>query len=184
MEKDFNKNYKTNNMLIDVDAYKKMNEMGQMSNENYQTKFQMQERVHNNNYLLENVHPMVDILNKSLLYKMYFSLENIKILQNGLRAGLYDISKEKFVFPQRTTTINLQLIMKSIITQFGDYTKSDVTKEIEKLNEKVLEYCVTFVYKSALSYEIFLKDQLALVVPLEHSVQSDRDHKQLQYKLW
>ena len=47
MEKDFNKNYKTNNMLIDVDAYKKMNEMGQMSNENYQTKFQMQERVHN-----------------------------------------------------------------------------------------------------------------------------------------
>ena len=115
---------------------------------------------------------------------MYFSLENIKILQNGLRAGLYDISKEKFVFPQRTTTINLQLIMKSIITQFGDYTKSDVTKEIEKLNEKVLEYCVTFVYKSALSYEIFLKDQLALVVPLEHSVQSDRDHKQLQYKLW
>ena len=177
------KKYETNSTIIDINDYNKTNE-NSIDGENYRAKFQMQEKVNVNTYLLENVDPMMDILNKSLLYKTYFSVENIKILQNGLRAGLYDISKERFVFPQETTSVNLQLIMKSIISRFGDYTKHDITKEIEMLNEKVLDYCIPFVYKAALSYEIFLKDQLQLIVPLEHSVQSDRDYKQLQSKLW
>ena len=148
------------------------------------TKFLMQERIQVKSYVTEQTDPMIDILNKSLLYKMYFSPENIRILQNGLRAGVYNLSKEKYVCPIESTYVNLQLIMKSIILRYGDYTKNDIKKEIEMLNEKVLDYCVPFVYKAALSYEIFLKDQLQLVSPLEHSIRSDRDYKQLQYKLW
>lgn len=73
--------------------------------------------------------------------------------------------------------------LNCISERFGDYAKKQVTKEITMLNKKVLDYCIDFIYKSAISYEIFLNDQLRLLVPLEHSLQVDRDFKQLQYKV-
>ena len=33
-----------------------------------------------------------------------------------------------------------------------------------------------------MSYEIFLEDQIRLILPLEHSIRSDRDYKQLQIR--
>ena len=181
MDNNSYKNYETKKTIIDMNSHNTNNNTNNKEEENCNVKFAMQERIKINT---KHNDLIMDMLTSSLLYSIYFSIENIKILQNGIRAGIYKMSNEKYVFPQDTTCINLQLIMKSIICQFGDHTNKDIKKEIEMLNEKVFDYCIPFVYKAAISYEIFLKDHLQLVVPLEHSMQTDRDYKQLQYKLW
>ena len=181
MDNNLYQNYEKKSKITDITIG---NKVDVIQEEDITTKFLMQERIKIKSCVTEQTDPMIDILSKSLLHKTYFSLENIRILQNGLRAGVYNLSKKKYVYPIESTYVNLQLIMKSVVLRYGDYTKIDIKKEIEMLNEKVLDYCVPFVYKAALSYDIFLKDQLQLVSPLEHSIRSDRDYKQLQYKLW
>ena len=186
MENNLYTNYEKKDQIIDMQLFNEKNDKNDKNNNNKDecvTKFFMQERNPIKSFIDEHSDPMTDILNKSLLYKTYFSIENIKIIQNGIRAGVYKISKDKYVFPVESTCINLQRIMKSVIQRFGDYTKKEVTIEITMMNEKVLDYCIDFIYKAAVSYEIFLNDQLRLVVPLEHSLQVDRDYKQLQYKI-
>ena len=180
MENNLYQNYETKNKITNTNT--KVSEKN--NNEDYKTKFLMQERMEVKSFAKEQVDPMIGIISKSLLYMTYFSMENIRILQNGLRAGVYSLSKEKYVFPIESTYVNLQLIMKSIISRFGNYSTADIKKEIEMLNEKVLDYCIPFVYKAALSYEIFLEDQIRLILPLEHSIRSDRDYKQLHNRTW
>ena len=54
--------------------------------------------------------------NNSLLTKAFFSIENIRILQNGIKAGVYHKSNGRFQIADQDTDI-LKIIMRSIFLQ-------------------------------------------------------------------
>jgi Family of unknown function (DUF5761) len=128
------------------------------------------------------VNSLDGILENNVLAQVYFSSGNEQILQNGIRAGVYKMSSEKFVVSQQSSD-QLKIIMRSIYLQFAVHNKDNITSHVESLNKRVFAYYIPYVYREAISYVRYLEDQSTLVVPLEHSIQTDRDFKQLQHKV-
>ena len=146
--------------------------------------FKMQERIAVKNKTTEYRGALSGIQEDNLLSKLFFSIENIQIIQNALRAGVYYLSNEKYVVPPQNMDV-LKVVMRSIYLQYSEHKENSKIKgEIEKLNKLVLNYCIPTVYSEAVGYEKYLYDQSTLVVPLELPRHHDRQYKQLQLKRW
>lgn len=119
----------------------------------------------------------------TILSQTFFSKENIEILQNGIRAGVYKRSNGQY-FVGRQNEDELKIIMRSIFLQ---YTKNDaqyITKQISSLNKLVLDFAVSQVYGEANGYMRYKFDASTLVVPLSTPIMSKTNDKQLQLKHW
>jgi len=116
------------------------------------------------------------------LSKTFFCKENINILQNGIRAGVYRKSNGRYnVAPQDLT--NLKIIMRSIFLQNAKNAPGDIKGQIRKLNSLVLEYCIPNVFNEADSYIKFKNDVSTLVVPLKRPAYvSNKGDKVLELK--
>ena len=119
----------------------------------------------------------------NMLSKVYFSAENIQILQNGLRAGVYEMSNHEIVIPPQNID-QLKIIMRSIYLQYAEHYPDNIRGQIERLNRLVLDYAVPTVYGEARGYLKYIQDQSSLVVPLEIPKHHDRQYKQLELKPW
>jgi hypothetical protein len=122
----------------------------------------------------------------NILSRAYFSAENIQIIQNGLRAGVYNISKKsgnELVVPPQNVE-QLSIIMRSIYFQHAENLGNDIKGQIERLNKLVLADVIPRVYGEAMGYLKYMQDQSSLVVPLEIPLHHDRNYKQLELKPW
>lgn len=143
--------------------------------------FKMQERIAIKNKTTEYREAIAGDLESNLLATVYFSAANIQIVQNGLRAGVYKMSNDKYVIaPQNMDT--LKIIMRSIFQQYAEFDMNNITKEVTRLNKLVLDYAILSVYNEAVGYMKYCEDQSTLAVPLELPQQVDREFKQLEMK--
>jgi hypothetical protein len=145
--------------------------------------FRMQERLAVKNKATEYREALTGTWENNVLSNAFFSAENIQIIQNGLRAGVYEMSSKKFVIaPQNIDT--LKIIMRSIYLQYAEHYPDKITEQIERLNNLVLDYAVPTVYNEAIGYVKYRLDQSTLVVPLAIPQHHDRNYKQLELKNW
>ena len=145
--------------------------------------FKMQEKIATRNKATEFREATDGIWESNVLAQVYFSAANIQIVQNGLRAGVYKTSKDKFVVaPQNIDT--LKIIMRSIYLQYAEHFEKDITGQVERLNKLVLDYAIPSVYGEAVGYVKYCEDQSSLVVPLQLPRHHDREYKQLKLKPW
>ena len=146
-------------------------------------RFQMQEKIAVKNKTSEYREALAGTWETNSLSQVYFSAENIQIVQNGLRAGVYKASGEKFVIaPQNIDT--LKIIMRSIYLQYAEHYPNNITGQVERLNKLVLDYAIPTVYNETMGYLKYCQDQSTLVVPLELPRHHDRQYKQLELKKW
>lgn len=120
---------------------------------------------------------------ENMLSRVFFSAENMQIIQNGLRAGVYTMSKRELVIPPQNTD-QLKIIMRSIYFQFAEHRLENVKGQVERLNNIVLSEIVPKVYGEAVGYLKYMQDQSTLVVPMELPLRHDRNYKQLELKPW
>ena len=170
-----------NNQILNQSAYNgRVNIVEAPSAE---MQFKMQERIAVKNKTSEYRDALAGDIESNMLATVYFSAENIQIVQNGLRAGVYKMSGDKYIIaPQNIDT--LKVIMRSIFLQYAEYDMNNIKKEVARLNKLVLDYAVSSVYNEAVGYMKYCEDQSTLVVPLELPRQSDREYKQLELKQW
>jgi|TARA_B100000282_G_C31737351_1_gene494224 hypothetical protein len=143
--------------------------------------FEMQEKIAVKNKSTEYRDALNGIFEETTLSKVYFSSENIQIIQNGLRAGVYNMSEKKYVVaPQNIDT--LKIIMRSNYLQFADHGNEDIKSEVTKLNKLVLEYAIPNVFNEVEGYIKYCQDQSTLVTPLDLPQQPDREFKTLELK--
>lgn len=117
----------------------------------------------------------------SVLSIAYFSKKNIQIIQNAIRAGVYEMSKEQYLIgPQSEDT--LKIIMRSVFLQNSANMQSHITNQIEALNKIVVDYCAKQIYGEAQGYLTYLHDASTLVVPLQRPVMSNTKSKTLELK--
>ena len=117
------------------------------------------------------------------LSRAYFSQNNIQIVQNGIRAGVYRKSNSQYlVAPQDCDS--LKIIMRSIFLQHSVNLDHDIQGQIAALNNMVLDYCVHRVYSEAQGYMKYKYDVSTLAVPMEHPIMSKTNNKQLELKKW
>lgn len=144
--------------------------------------FKMQERVSIKNKTTEYRAAVSNEEESNILAKVYFSAENIQIVQNGLRAGVYNLSNKTQIITQQNIDV-LKVIMRSIYLQYAEH-KKDVKSEVAYLNSLVLDYAIPNVYNGVLGYIKYTEDISTLVKPLELPRMVDRDYKQLKMKYW
>jgi hypothetical protein len=145
--------------------------------------FQMQEKIAIKNKATPYGDALKGMWEDNLLAKVYFSSENIQILQNGIRAGVYAMSSHKYVIAPPSVDM-LKVIMRSTYVQYAEHYPNNIREQVERLNKIVLDYAVPATYNEAVGYQKYREDQSTLVVPLDLPLNHDRNYKQLQLKPW
>ena len=70
--------------------------------------------------------------------------------------------------------------MRTMFLEYSLFQPDNITQQVERLNNIVLDYVVPKVFGEAIGYLKYLEDQSRLVVPLELPQQPDRVYKQLE----
>jgi hypothetical protein len=118
---------------------------------------------------------------KTPLSCAFFSSSNQQILQNGLRAGVYRMSQGKYVIGQQSED-DLKIVMRGIFLQYARNAPENITGQIQRLNDLVLNYCVPRIYSEAKGYLTYLKDASTLVIPMSTPINTVSYDKTLELK--
>jgi hypothetical protein len=114
----------------------------------------------------------------------FFSAENITIIQNGIRAGVYKKSNQQYIIGIQNED-ELKIIMRSIFLQNSKNLAINFPEQIEILNNLVLDYAINQVYGETEGYMKYRRDASTLVVPLALPMLStNKSSKQLELKKW
>lgn len=127
--------------------------------------------------------PTEGLWKNTVLSEHFFSKENIQILQNGLRAGIYKKSKGQYIIAPQQCDI-LKVIMRSIYLQHSANRETDIRQQIEALNVIVLNYSIQQVYGEIQGYLKYIDDASTLAVPLQHPVQADNLDREIYFNGW
>jgi hypothetical protein len=169
--------------ILDMERYNGRINLMELPDKNIQ--FQMAEKIALKNKSTEYRDSLAGILEDNLLSRVFFSSGNVQILQNGLRAGVYEMSRERKLVIAPQNVDNLKIIMRSIYLQYAEHREDiTVTKQVEVLNKIVLDYVIPTVYNETIGYLKYIQDQSTLVQPLELPKLVDKDYKQLELKKW
>jgi hypothetical protein len=127
--------------------------------------------------------PTEGMWDNTVLSEHYFSKENIQILQNAIRAGIYKKSKGQYLIPPQQCDI-LKIIMRSVYLQHSASRPTHIREQIEELNKIVLNYSIQQVYGEIQGYLKYIDDASTLVVPIQHPVMADNTDRELYFSGW
>lgn len=170
-----------NNVYVDKSSNGRVDIMKQYAEPNTKNLFAMYDKIpsaqQNTNYR----EPTIGLWDNTTLSKLFFSKQNITILQNGIRAGVYNKSNGQYVIGVQDLDA-LKIIMRSVFLQFSANQLTHVTEQIRELNSVVLNYAVKQVYGEAQGYIKYLYDASNMYTPLAPPVMSSTNDKQLELK--
>ena len=127
--------------------------------------------------------PTEGLWNNTSLSDTFFSHQNIQIIQNGIRAGVYERSKGKYVIGNQECD-TLKIIMRSIFLQYAANQPTNIKGQIEELNKMVLDYCIPQVYGEAHGYHKYIVDASTMYTPIAPPIMSSNNDKQLGLNPW
>lgn len=127
--------------------------------------------------------PTEGIWNDTILSQVFFSRENVQIIQNGIRAGVYQRSNSQYIIgPQDCDS--LKIIMRSVFLQHASNLPNNIPDQVAELNKIVLNYCIQQVYSEAQGYMKYIDDVSTLAVPIAHPVQASNTGREIEFKSW
>ena len=127
--------------------------------------------------------PTEGLWDDTKLSEVFFSNYNIQILQNGIRAGVFQRSNGQYTIGQQDCD-SLKIVMRSVFLQNASNKPFNIKGQVEQLNNIVLNYCIQQVYSEAQGYMKYLDDASTLVVPLANPMVESTYDKQLELKPW
>jgi len=127
--------------------------------------------------------PTEGLWENTILSNTFFSNKNIQIIQNGIRAGVYNQSKGRYIIAPQDCD-SLKIIMRSVFLQYSSNMKNNITQQIQELNQLVLNYCIQQIYSEAKGYMQYLVDASTMYTPIDHPVLSKDNDKNLELKPW
>jgi hypothetical protein len=127
--------------------------------------------------------PTEGLWTDTYLSQAFFSQENIQILQNGIRAGVYHKSNGQYTIGNQDCD-SLKIIMRSVYLQHAANQPNNITQQVAELNKIVLNYCIQQVYSEAQGYMKYIDDASTLVVPISHPVMANNTDRELEFKTW
>ena len=115
---------------------------------------------------------------KTVLSDTFFSRENIIILQNGIRYGVYEKSNNQFIIGNQSID-ELKIIMRSTYLQYAANANDNIPQQVYQLNRIVTDYAIKQVYSEAQSYMKYIHDASTMYTPMDRPVQPNNPSKTL-----
>ena len=129
--------------------------------------FQLYDRVPINNKITPYRQALTGNWENNMVSNVFFSAGNIKIIQNGIKAGVY----------------TLKIIMRSIFLQHSLNDSNNITRQVEGLNKLVLNYCVPQIIGEAEGYIKYKNDVSTLAMPMQRPTSTYASNT-LELKPW
>jgi len=149
---------------------------------NISTKFSMMDKNPvntNTNYL----NSLTGNFERSPLSDAYFSQNNIQIIQNGIRKGVYDRSQQQIKVGDQSQD-QIVTVMRSMYLQHSKNLDTNIAQQIQELNNYVLSYCINNVYNEAVAYLKYKHDSSTMYTPMAAPMYSNKTNKTLEQKPW
>lgn len=108
-----------------------------------------------------------NIISDSLLSKLFFSENNIDLIQLELKKKVYEKTEKKYLIDRQSDT-ELLIVMRSIFLQNSKNLDYDLKNQIIHLNNLVLNYCVDNVISGILAHVGYIKDIEKPYTLMEH----------------
>ena len=121
--------------------------------------------------------------NDTKLSIAFFSYKNMQIIQNGIRAGVYNKSNKQYVIGEQSVD-ELKIIMRGMFLEYSKNLPDNIPQQINDLNQIVLNYAIKQVYGEADGYMKYKRDASTLAVPLSMPIMASTNDKQLELKKW
>jgi hypothetical protein len=131
--------------------------------------FQLYDRVPVNNKITSYRQALTGNWENNMVSNVFFSADNIQIIQNGIRAGVYKLSNERFLIGQQDLD-TLKIIMRSIFLQHS-------------LNDRVMNYSIPQIIGEAEGYVKFKNDVSTIAMPMDRPT-STYANNSLELKRW
>jgi hypothetical protein len=128
--------------------------------------FQLYDRIPVDKKASEYNDAMTGNWSSTMLSKAFFSGENIQIIQNSIKAGVYHNSKGTYVIADQDED-TLKIIMRSTFLQFSSNSPQNITGQISNLNQLVVDYSVPQIIGEAEGYIKYKNDVSTLAVPMK-----------------
>jgi hypothetical protein len=114
-----------------------------------------------------------NIISRSLdcteVSKLFFSLNNIDLLQQGIRNKILNVTNGKINI-SRQSDDELKIIMRSIYFQYGQNRNENIKEQVLDLNTRVIEWSVPQIISNFKQSQQYIKDISTLPEPLERSI--------------
>ena len=111
---------------------------------------------------------------------MFFSDNNVDILQFGIRNKILNDTQGKYKIGRQSDT-DLKIIMRSIYFQHGKNNSYNIKGQVLELNTRVIEWSVKEIISNIKQSERYIMDISSLPVPLDRStLPSQKGLKQLE----
>ena len=117
------------------------------------------------------------------LSNAFFSGKNMQIIQNGIRAGVYNKSNQQYVVGEQNLD-ELQIIMRGLFLQYAKNQPTGIAQQINDLNKIVLDYAINQVWSEAEGYMKYKRDASTMWTPMTMPILSYTNDKQLELKKW
>ena len=127
--------------------------------------------------------PTEGLWNNTSLSDTFFSHKNICYIQNAIREGVYHLSKKQFIISNQDED-TLKIIMRSIYLQHAANQPTHIEKQIQQLNQIVLDYCIPQVYNEARGYKKYLVDVSTMYTPIPPPILAKSNDKELILHNW
>ena len=111
----------------------------------------------------------------------FFSNENLNIIQNGLRAEVFDRSKGQYVISEQDPTI-IRSIMRATFDQNVRSPSTDIPSKIQELNTIVIKYCANITFDNARNYMRYRETEGKVVTPMSLPVMASTRNSVVQIR--
>ena len=149
---------------------------------NHSDIFKLYEQVPLNNESTSYKDAMAGNWQSTVLSEAFFSGQNIRIIQNGIKAAVYHLSKTMYVIGDQNED-TLKIIMRSSFLQYSSNKPHRITEQIIALNKLVVDYCAPQILSEAKAYTRYKHDVSTIATPMERP-KSTMHTNTLYFKGW
>ena len=104
---------------------------------------------------------------QNTLSRTFFSPENIKIIQNAIRKGVFEKSGEKQYIIDDQSVDELKIIMRGIFYQYARNLETNISEQIDDLNNKIINWSVPHIMSAVDHYHYYINDISHLPIPMQ-----------------
>ena len=126
-----------------------------------------------NNAIIKASEHQTNIISRNIdsteVSKLFFSLKNIDLLQQGIRNKILNVTYGKINI-SRQSDDELKIIMRSIYFQYGQNRNINIIEQVLELNTLVIEWSVPQIISNFKQSQQYIKDISTLPEPLERSI--------------